>query len=135
MKCVNPTRGRSWFFHLSWARGVFDVKLLCPLFPHSILLDFHFCTTQKQPVRTGSKTVFQHIVKIGHHNSPTSCGRVLSKSTFTYMNKPNNLFWLLMGFSITSFAKTYIISCFQVNNISNLQILPNSIQITYLIQK
>jgi len=25
-KWLNPTRGRSWFFHLSWARGFFHVK-------------------------------------------------------------------------------------------------------------
>ena len=67
-------------------------KLIPPLSLHQIatlrtppsnraLPCFRFCTTQKQPVRTGSKTVFQHIAKIGQHNSPSSCGCVLSKST------------------------------------------------------
>ena len=123
VKWLNPTRGRLWFFHLSWARGVFTEKSFVltfplisaalhflstlqtvrPIYKQSIQtspklvprncknlvsiissfnsLDFRFCLSQEQPVRIGPKTVCQQLAKIRHHNSPPSCGCVLSNST------------------------------------------------------
>ena len=79
VKCVNPTRGRPWFF-TSVGLEVFSTKKSCVLYFH-IQFRWIFASVQLRNslCKQGLRLFARKVAKISHHNSPTSCGCVLTK--------------------------------------------------------